>query len=208
MNWTKSKSRTEFPLQSTYRCSKKETVILASITADDINPLCLMTIVSRSQAAYKMRLEQPQVMFSFYQSSWPKLRKYANESFDIKQFLLSLATFFILKGCTPLLDDVTTENHAHLQAHMSHGVKMRYIQWLERANNALKLFMVVKLTRFVFLFVQFSNFTPMELLSTEMFFQLVHWMNSSLRIIVDLGWWRLDKHSQFRKVKIPAGALQ
>ena len=76
-------------------------------------PLCLMTIVSRSQAAYKMRLEQPQAMFSFYQSSRPKLRKYANESFDIKQFLLSLATFFILKGCTPLLDDVTTENHAH-----------------------------------------------------------------------------------------------
>ena len=69
MNWTKSKSRTEFPLQSTYRCSKKEIVILESITADDINPLCLMTIVSRSQAAYKMRLEQPQAMFSFYQSS-------------------------------------------------------------------------------------------------------------------------------------------
>ena len=113
MNWKKSKPKAEFPLQSTYRCSKKEIVILASITADDINPLCLMTIVSRSQAAYKMRLEQPQAMFSFYQSSWPKLRKYANESFDIKQFLLSLATFFILKGCTPLLDDVTTENHAH-----------------------------------------------------------------------------------------------
>ena len=206
MDWTKSKSKTEFPLQSTYRCSKKEIVILASITADDINPVCLMTIVSGSQAAYKMRLEQPQAMSSFYQSSWPKLRKYANESFDIKQFLLSLATFFIFKGCTPLLDDVT--HTRDLQAHMSHGVKMRYIQWLERANNALKLSMVVKLTRFVFLSVQFSNFTPMELLSTEMFFQLVHWMNSSLRIIVDLGWWRLDKHSQFRKVKIPAGALQ
>ena len=113
MYWTKSKSKTEFPLQSTYRCSKKEIVILASITADDINPVCLMTIVSGSQAAYKMRLQQPQAMSSFYQSSWPKLRKYANESFDIKQFLLSLATFFIFKGCTPLLDDVTTENHAH-----------------------------------------------------------------------------------------------
>ena len=86
MNWKKSKPKAEFPLQSTYRCSKKEIVILASITADDINLFTSysVSIVNGSQAAYKLRFDQPRTMFSFHQSSWPKIRKYANNSFDNK----------------------------------------------------------------------------------------------------------------------------